>query len=420
MQTNMRRGERSAGRCDDVMSVTYEFVLTPACPGVLNDGSDHPADHVRRSGDAAVAEFARGPAEAVPAAVRSALDLSGHHPACVRSWPVCAADRHHQRAISVPGRRAARRDQRRGRHPARAGAARFRAGHRRRRGIRAAARQGRDAARARGRPRGQGHSRLSSPPAATRSRRRPTGGSSLSACGQISPRPNMGTSVRARRSTTTSSSVDKFVEKPNEETAHRYVADGYLWNSGNFMFRADLLLSEYRTFQPDSAAAIEESVERSTTDLGFVLLDGAAFGRAKAISVDYAIMEKTAHAAVLPVSFDWSDVGSWQAVWKLAPKDAADNAVQGKAMFLDAKGSYVSSDKALVDGARCRQPDRDRERGRSPGCKPRSHRRPAAARGATQVGGAERDPGAPQGASAVGLLSVARSAATAIRSSASS
>ena len=142
--------------------------------------------------------------------------------------------------------------------------------------------------------------------------------------------------------------LDKFVEKPNEETAHRYVADGYLWNSGNFMFRADLLLSEYRTFQPDSAAAIEESVERSTTDLGFVLLDGAAFGRAKAISVDYAIMEKTAHAAVLPVSFDWSDVGSWQAVWKLAPKDAADNAVQGKAMFLDAKGSYVSSDKALV------------------------------------------------------------------------
>ena len=142
--------------------------------------------------------------------------------------------------------------------------------------------------------------------------------------------------------------LDKFVEKPNEETAHRYVADGYLWNSGNFMFRADLLLSEYRTFQPDSAAAIEEAVERSTTDLGFVLLDGAAFGRAKAISVDYAIMEKTAHAAVLPVSFDWSDVGSWQAVWKLAPKDAADNAVQGKAMFLDAKGSYVSSDKALV------------------------------------------------------------------------
>ena len=62
-----------------------------------------------------------------------------------------------------------------------------------------------------------------------------------------------------------------------------------------------------------------------------MLLDSAAFGRAKAISVDYAIMEKTAHAAVLPVSFDWSDVGSWQAVWKLAPKDAADNAVQGKA-----------------------------------------------------------------------------------------
>ncbi len=72
----------------------------------------------------------------------------------------------------------------------------------------------------------------------------------------------MGTSVPARRSTTTALVLDKFVEKPDQETAQRYVADGYLWNSGNFMFRADLLLSEYRTFQPDSAAAIEESVAR--------------------------------------------------------------------------------------------------------------------------------------------------------------
>ena len=175
--------------------------------------------------------------------------------------------------------------------------------------------------------------------------------------------------------------LDKFVEKPDRRTAQRYVADGYLWNSGNFMFRADVLLAEYRAFQPDSAAAIEESVAKSTTDLGFVLLDSAAFGRAKAISVDYAIMEKTAHAAVLPVSFDWSDVGSWQAVWQLAAKDAADNAVHGKAMFLDAQRLLRVVGESAGDGARRRQPDRGRERGRGPGREPRPHRGPAAAGG---------------------------------------
>jgi mannose-1-phosphate guanylyltransferase/mannose-6-phosphate isomerase len=142
--------------------------------------------------------------------------------------------------------------------------------------------------------------------------------------------------------------VDKFVEKPNAERAAQYLADGYLWNSGNFVFRASVLLDEYRAYDPDSSAAVLSAIERAGRDLGFVTLDEQSFARATANSIDYAVMEKTRRAAVVPVSYAWSDVGSWRTVWDIAPKDAAGNAAQGKAVFVDARGSYVSSDKALV------------------------------------------------------------------------
>ncbi|HWP26697.1 MAG TPA: mannose-1-phosphate guanylyltransferase/mannose-6-phosphate isomerase [Xanthobacteraceae bacterium] len=142
--------------------------------------------------------------------------------------------------------------------------------------------------------------------------------------------------------------VDKFVEKPDAERAAQYVADGYLWNSGNFVFRASVLLDEYRTYDPDSSAAVLSAIERAGRDLGFVTLDQESFARATANSIDYAVMEKTKRAAVVPVSYGWSDVGSWRTVWDITPKDAAGNAAQGKAVFVDTRGSYVSSDKALV------------------------------------------------------------------------
>jgi mannose-1-phosphate guanylyltransferase/mannose-6-phosphate isomerase len=144
------------------------------------------------------------------------------------------------------------------------------------------------------------------------------------------------------------STVERFVEKPDAEAAAQYVADGYLWNSGNFMFRGEILLDEYRKFEPASALAVEAAVAQAGSDLGFELLEAAAFRTARAVSIDYAIMEKTSRAVVLPVSFGWSDVGSWQAVWDLTPKDAAGDAARGKAVFLDARNSYVASDKALV------------------------------------------------------------------------
>ena len=114
--------------------------------------------------------------------------------------------------------------------------------------------------------------------------------------------------------------IEQFVEKPDAAKAQRYVAEGYLWNSGNFLFRAELLLDEYRAFEPESAASITAAVANAGRDLDFVTLEPKAFGKAKAKSIDYAVMERTEHAAVMPVSYVWSDVGSWQAVWELSAR----------------------------------------------------------------------------------------------------
>jgi mannose-1-phosphate guanylyltransferase/mannose-1-phosphate guanylyltransferase/mannose-6-phosphate isomerase len=142
--------------------------------------------------------------------------------------------------------------------------------------------------------------------------------------------------------------VEKFVEKPDADTADRYVKAGHLWNSGNFLFRARLLLAEYEKFEPESLAAIVEAVERAGSDLGFTTLYAPSFARAAAKSIDYAVMERTERAVVMPVSYGWSDVGSWQAVWELSTRDALDNFGQGSVVFVDSHGSYVMSDKHLV------------------------------------------------------------------------
>ena len=142
--------------------------------------------------------------------------------------------------------------------------------------------------------------------------------------------------------------VKKFVEKPDAVKAAEYVKAGYLWNSGNFMFRASVLLDEYRSVDADSVQAVSDAVAKAGRDLGFVTLDEAAFGSAKAISIDYAVMEKTKHAAVVPVACGWSDVGSWHAVWELSAKDGEGNAAQGTAVFEDSRNCNVATDKALV------------------------------------------------------------------------
>lgn len=144
------------------------------------------------------------------------------------------------------------------------------------------------------------------------------------------------------------SAVAAFVEKPDAVTAAGYVEDGYLWNSGNFMFSAQMLLDEYARVDADSVGAVSDAVKKAGRDLGFVLLDPDSFSKAKAISIDYAVMEKTKQAAVVPVSCGWSDVGSWHAVWELSAKDDHGNAAQGAAVFEGASNCNVSTDKALV------------------------------------------------------------------------
>jgi mannose-1-phosphate guanylyltransferase/mannose-6-phosphate isomerase len=142
--------------------------------------------------------------------------------------------------------------------------------------------------------------------------------------------------------------VEKFVEKPDASTAERYVSEGYLWNSGNFVFRAGSLLDEYQHFEPDSAAAVTKAVENAGKDLGFVTLDPVEFARADTKSIDHAVMERTDRAVVMPVSYSWSDLGSWQAVWELSERDAEENAARGSAIFVNSRNSYVASDKQLV------------------------------------------------------------------------
>jgi mannose-1-phosphate guanylyltransferase / mannose-6-phosphate isomerase len=142
--------------------------------------------------------------------------------------------------------------------------------------------------------------------------------------------------------------VKQFVEKPDAAKAAEYVKAGYFWNSGNFMFRANVLLDEYRNVDAESVQSVSNAVTKAGRDLGFVTLDEAAFASANAISIDYAVMEKTKRAAVIPVACGWSDVGSWHAVWELSEKDGHGNAMQGTAVFEDSRNCNVSTDKALV------------------------------------------------------------------------
>lgn len=139
-----------------------------------------------------------------------------------------------------------------------------------------------------------------------------------------------------------------FVEKPDETTARRYVAEGYLWNSGNFLFRAGVFLCELERLAPDIYGCVQSAVDLAQRDLDFLRLDHEAFTKARAISVDYAVMEKTALSAVVPSDFAWSDIGSWAAVWDLAPKDEDRNATTGECIFLDARNNYVYSPDVLT------------------------------------------------------------------------
>ena len=142
--------------------------------------------------------------------------------------------------------------------------------------------------------------------------------------------------------------VEAFVEKPDAETAGGYVAESYLWNSGNFAFRADIMLDEIARYEPDIAAAAELAVEGMARDLDFLRLPAEPFARAPKKSIDYAVMERTERAAVVPVDLGWSDVGSWSAVWDMMSHDADGNASTGSVVFYDSRNSLVRSGDAIL------------------------------------------------------------------------
>lgn len=142
--------------------------------------------------------------------------------------------------------------------------------------------------------------------------------------------------------------VARFVEKPDAATAERYVREGYLWNSGNFLFRADVLLLELARLEPEMAEAITAAVENAKSDLGFLRLAPEAFARAPQKSFDYAVMEKTERAAVVAGNFRWSDIGSWDALFDITPHDAQGNVLQGPVVTMDASNCIVHSDGRLT------------------------------------------------------------------------
>ncbi len=143
--------------------------------------------------------------------------------------------------------------------------------------------------------------------------------------------------------------VAAFAEKPDADTAQRYLDEGdYFWNSGLFVFGARAFLSEASRAAPDVVEAARHALAGAKRDLGFLRLDEEAFAKSPNISVDYAVMEKTGAAVVLPIDIGWSDVGSWTSLWEIGSRDGQDNYVHGDAVLEDSSGLYVHSDRSLV------------------------------------------------------------------------
>jgi mannose-1-phosphate guanylyltransferase / mannose-6-phosphate isomerase len=142
--------------------------------------------------------------------------------------------------------------------------------------------------------------------------------------------------------------VEAFVEKPDAATAAGYVADRYLWNSGNFLFHAATMLGEIERFEPAMAEAAKAAVEGLTRDLDFLRLAAEPFAQAPKKSIDYAVMERTRLAAVVPADLGWSDVGSWSTVWDVLDHDQAGNATDGPVVMLDSRNSLVRSEEPML------------------------------------------------------------------------
>ena len=143
--------------------------------------------------------------------------------------------------------------------------------------------------------------------------------------------------------------IDRFVEKPDLATAERFVDSGeYYWNSGMFLFGARRYLRELEAQAPDIAAAAAAAITAAKSDLDFVRVDAEAFGACRSDSIDYAVMEKTRDAVVVPLAAGWSDVGSWSSLHAAVESDADGNVLRGDVIAEDTRDSFVFSESRLV------------------------------------------------------------------------
>jgi mannose-1-phosphate guanylyltransferase/mannose-6-phosphate isomerase len=143
--------------------------------------------------------------------------------------------------------------------------------------------------------------------------------------------------------------VARFVEKPDAATAASYVASGdYGWNSGMFVFKAGVFLAELERLEPELLAHCRAALAQGKDDLDFFRLEAASFAKAKSISIDYAVMERTDKAAVVPVDMGWSDIGSWDSLWTAAAQDDSGNVTTGDVLQHGTRNSYLRSEGPMV------------------------------------------------------------------------
>jgi len=147
----------------------------------------------------------------------------------------------------------------------------------------------------------------------------------------------------------TAHSIHQFVEKPDLATAQAYVDSGdYYWNSGMFAFKAGRYLEELTRYQPEMLSACQAAFDGASVDLDFTRLDKAAFSACPDDSIDYAVMEKTDNAVVIPLDAGWSDIGSWSALWDISDKDEQGNTCKGDVLAVDTHDSYLHTNGRLL------------------------------------------------------------------------
>jgi mannose-1-phosphate guanylyltransferase/mannose-6-phosphate isomerase len=143
--------------------------------------------------------------------------------------------------------------------------------------------------------------------------------------------------------------VEEFVEKPDLETAQTYLEQGnYLWNSGMFMFKADVLIDELTKHSPDIVKAVSSAVKDATQDLDFIRLEEQSFALSPGDSIDYALMEKSINVVVVPLDAQWNDIGSWSALYDIGAKDSSGNVLKGDVTAQDTTNTYIYASHHMV------------------------------------------------------------------------